>query len=98
MLRKCKDCGPLVSHEIETDVSEGAPFIQFNTYMKQGCCSIHIVVPTRRTTCHTCDTTTETDMVTGKITLRKNIFKLEKKIDEFHKVYYLPSIARLVYH
>ena len=42
--------------------------------------------------------TTETDIITGKLTFRKNIFKLEKKIDEFHQDYYLPSNASLVYH
>eukprot|EP00978_Attheya_sp_CCMP212_P034636 scaffold146167_cov65-Attheya_sp.AAC.1 len=69
VLRKCEDCGPLVNHDTETDVSEGAPIIQFNTYLKQ-----------------------------GKITFRKKLFKLEKKIGEFHLDYYLPSIDRLVYH
>ena len=80
VLRKCKDCGPLVNHETETDVSEGAPIIQFNTYMKQGYSSIHNVVTTRRNTSHIYDTTTETDMVTGKNNLRKKLFKWEKKI------------------
>ena len=34
VLQKCKDCGPLVNHEIETYVSEDAHIIQFKTYIK----------------------------------------------------------------
>eukprot|EP00978_Attheya_sp_CCMP212_P009408 scaffold22285_cov77-Attheya_sp.AAC.1 len=34
----------------------------------------------------------------GKLTFRKKLFKLEKKIGEFHEEYYRPSIERLVYH
>ena len=98
VLRKCKDCGPLVNKEIGIDVSEGAPIIQFNTYMKQGYFSIHRVVPTCSTTCNTCDTTTETDVVPGKLTFHKKLFKQENNIGEFHQDYYLPSIESLVYH
>eukprot|EP00978_Attheya_sp_CCMP212_P041629 scaffold240978_cov74-Attheya_sp.AAC.1 len=75
VLRKCNDCGPLVNHDVEMDVSEGAPIIQFNSHLKQGYCSIH-----------------------GKLTFRKKLFKLEKKIGEFHEEYYRPSIERLIYH
>ena len=57
-LRKFKDCGKLFIHEKETDVSEGAPIIQFSTYLKQSYCLIHGVVPTRSTIYHTCDTNT----------------------------------------
>ena len=98
VLRKCKYFGPLVNHKIETDVSEGAPIIHLNTHPKQGYCSIHGVVPTYSTTCHTCDTTTETDVVPGNLTFRKNFFKLEKNIGEFHQDYYIPSIERFVNH
>ena len=35
VLRKCKDCGPLFNNEIKIDVSEGAPIIQFNAYLKK---------------------------------------------------------------
>ena len=38
VLQKCKYFGPLVNHKIETDVSEGAPIIQFNTHLRQGYC------------------------------------------------------------
>ena len=41
ILRKCNDCGPLFNHDIKTYVSEGEPFILFNTSMKKGYCSIH---------------------------------------------------------
>ena len=55
-------------------------------------------MPTRSTTFHICDTTTETYVVPGKLTFSKKLFKLEKKIGEFHQDDYLPIIARLVYH
>ena len=80
MLQKIKYCRPLVNNEIETDVSEVAPVIQFNTYLKQVYCSIHGVVPTCITTCHICETTTETDFVPGKLALHKKLFKLENRI------------------
>eukprot|EP00978_Attheya_sp_CCMP212_P013312 scaffold33437_cov68-Attheya_sp.AAC.7 len=80
------------------DVSEGAPIIQFNSHLKQGYYLIHGVLPTRSTTCHTCHTNTEMDVVPGKLTFGKKLFKLEKKIGEFHEEYYRPSIERLVYH
>ena len=98
VLRKCGDCGPLVNHDIEIDISDAAPIIEFNTYLKQGYCSIHGVLPTRSLICHACDTSTDTDTVRGKVTFRKKLFKLEKKIGEFHSEYYLPSIEKLVYH
>ena len=56
------------------------------------------MVPTYSTTCNICDTTTETDVVPGKLTFRKNIFKQKNNIGELHQEYYLPSIERLVYH
>ena len=98
VLRKYKYCGLLVNNEIEIDVSECTPIIQFNTYMKQGYCSIHGVVTTCSTTCNTCDTTTETDVVPGKLTFHKKLFKQENNIGELHQEYYLPSIESLVYH
>ena len=56
------------------------------------------MVPNHITTCHTYDKTTETDIITGKLTFRKNIFKQKNNIGELHQEYYLPSIERLVYH
>jgi len=98
VLRQCNDCGPLICHAIETDISDSAPIIQFNTYLKQGYCSIHGVLPTRSILCVVCDSNNDTDVAHGKLTFRKKLFKLEKKIGEFHRDYYLPSIERLVYH
>ena len=74
VLQKCDDCGPIVIHDIETDVSEGAPIIQFNAYLKQGYFSTRGVLSTCITPYHTFDMTTELDDVTGKNNFCKETF------------------------
>jgi hypothetical protein len=97
VLRRCCECLVFPTEEIEDQLEQDSPSIQFHNYVPATKCSLHGGLELKASVCENCEHLTE-GKKKSKISTRKYLTFLTRPIGVFMRDHYRPALEALATH